>query len=101
MESEKTDIEKSYFKSRNRDTDVEKKCIDLYGGGDEMNWKIGIDLDTPSILYIKLIINEKQVYKHRKLFSSLCGDLNGKEIQKVRILRITGLQYLTLYDLRS
>ena len=43
MESEKTDIEKSYFKSRNRDTDVENKCIDTYGGG-EMNGEIGIDL---------------------------------------------------------
>ena len=24
----------------------------------------------------------RKVYKHRELFSSLCGDLNGKEIQK-------------------
>ena len=45
MESEKPDIEKSYFKSRNRDTDVENKCIDTYGrGGDEMHWEIGMDL---------------------------------------------------------
>ena len=58
----KTDIEKSYFKSRNRATDIENKYIDSYGRrGNEMNWKIGTDLDTPSILCIKLIINEKSV----------------------------------------
>lgn len=73
----------------------------IWEGGNEMNWEIGTDLDTLLMLCVTLIINEKPVYKHGELFSSLCGDLEGKEIQKVRMQRITGLQCLTLYDLRS
>ena len=38
----------SYLQSRNRDTDVENKCMDTRGerGGGGMNWEIGIDIYT-------------------------------------------------------
>ena len=50
------------------------------GRGDEMNWEIGINIYT--LLYIKQITNENLLYSTRELYSMLCGDLNGKEIQK-------------------
>ena len=43
----------SYLQSRNRDTDVENKCMDTKGEGGVMNWGIGIGIYTLSILYIK------------------------------------------------
>ena len=45
------------------------------------NWEIEIDIYTLLILCIKQITNEPTV-QHRELYSVLCGDLNGKEIQK-------------------
>ena len=33
---------------------------------------------------IKHITKENQLIQHRELYSVLCGDLNGKEIQKGR-----------------
>ena len=47
---------------------------------DVMNWEIGIDVY--SLLYIKQITNENLLYSMGN--SVLCGDLNGKEIQKKR-----------------
>ena len=46
-----------------------------------MNWEIGIDIYTLLVLYIKQITNENP---HRELYSILCDDLDGKEIQKKR-----------------
>ena len=38
---------RSYLQSRNRDTDIESKCMDTKGeGGGVMNWEIGIDIYT-------------------------------------------------------
>ena len=70
----------SYLQSRNRETEVQNKCIDTEGRGGA-NWEIGIDTYTPLILHIKQITNEKLLYS-RGLYSMLCGDLSGKEIQK-------------------
>ena len=39
-----------YLQSRNRQTDVEHKCMGKMGG---MNWEIGIDMYRPLILCIK------------------------------------------------
>ena len=47
---------------------------------DVMNWEIWIDVY--SLLYIKQITNENLLYSMGN--SVLCGDLNGKEIQKKR-----------------
>ena len=33
----------SYLQSRNRDTDVENKCMDTKGKGGGRNWEIGIE----------------------------------------------------------
>ena len=53
---------------RNRDTDVENKCMDTewgrcrgVGGGGVMNWEIGIDIYT--LICIKLITNKNLLYK--------------------------------------
>ena len=48
------------LQSRKRDIDVENKGKDTKGGGDGMNWEIGIDIYT--LLCIKLIANENLVY---------------------------------------
>ena len=44
-----------YLQNRNRDTDIENKCMDTKRGkgGSGMNWEIGIDIYTPLILCIK------------------------------------------------
>ena len=36
----------SYLQSRNRDTDIENKCMDTKGDGGGMNLEIGIDIYT-------------------------------------------------------
>ena len=47
------------MQSRNRDTDVENKCMDAkVKGGVWRNWEIGIDIYAILILYIKQIPNE-------------------------------------------
>ena len=45
-----------------------------------MNWEIGTDICTLLILCINQITNEDLLYSTGN--SVLCGDLNGKEIQK-------------------
>ena len=44
-----------YLQSRNRDRDVENKCMNVKGGKGEcgMNWEIEIDIYTLLILCIK------------------------------------------------
>ena len=49
-------------------------------GGGGMNWKIRIDLYTLLILCVNQITNENLLYT--SAYSVLCGNLNGKEIQK-------------------
>ena len=55
------------MQGRNRDTDVENKCMDTTGGkrgkggGGGMNWKIGIDVYT--LICIKWITNKNLLYK--------------------------------------
>ena len=47
------------FASRNRDTDLENKCMETKrGGGDGMNWEIGIDIYTILILSTNCITKE-------------------------------------------
>ena len=45
------------MQSRNRDIDIENKCIPK-GEEGGMNWEAGTDIDTLLILYIKHINNE-------------------------------------------
>ena len=66
----------SYLQSRNRDTDVENKCTDTKGEKG-LEW-IEIGIYTLLIVYIKW----EPAVQHRGLYLMLCGDLNGKEIQK-------------------
>ena len=56
------------MQGRNRDTDVENKCMDTKwgkwwggGGGDVMNWEIGIDIYT--LICVKWITNKNLLYK--------------------------------------
>ena len=63
-----------YLQSRNRDTDVDNKHMDTKGRrGDGMDCEAGIDIYT--LLCIKQIINENQLYSTREFCSVLCGDL--------------------------
>ena len=56
--------------------DVKNKYMyTKWGGGDWMNWQTGTDIHT--LLYTKCVTNENM-----KLYSMLCDDLKGKEIQK-------------------
>ena len=45
-----------------------------------MNWEIGIDIHALLMLFLKYRSNENLLYS-TGLYSMLCGDLNGKEIQ--------------------
>ena len=71
------------MQSRNRDTDVENKCMDTKGereGWDELG---DLDWHIYTIDSIYKIDNKwDPTVKHRELYSVLCGGLNGKEIQK-------------------
>ena len=81
----------SYFNAQKNSTDdlireaeidtreVENKYMDTKVGGGG-NWETGIDTYTLLILCIKQITNENLPYSTG--YSMLCGDLNGKEIQK-------------------
>ena len=55
------------FAARNRDTDVEIKCMDTKGGkwlGEGvMNWEIGIDIYT--LICIKWVTNKNLLYKNK------------------------------------
>ena len=55
----------SYLQSRNRDTDVENKCMDTKEEGGGMNWEIGIDIYILSTVCIKQISNENLLYSTR------------------------------------
>ena len=57
------------LQGRNRDTDVENKCMDTKGGKWQggvgvMNWEIGIDIYT--LICIKWIANKNLLYKINK-----------------------------------
>ena len=66
-------LEKRYrwtsLQGRNRDTDVENKCMDTKGGKRGcvcvcvMNWEVGIDIYT--LICIKQITNKNLLYKKR------------------------------------
>ena len=49
-----------------------------------MSWEMGTDIYT--LLCTKLVI-KKPTVQHRKLYSALCDDLNGKGIQKKEDIR--------------
>ena len=56
------------MQGRNRDTDVENKCMDTKrgkwqggGGGGGMNWEIGIHMYT--LICIKQVTNKNVLYK--------------------------------------
>ena len=55
------------MQSRNRDTDIENKRMDIKGGkrGGGMNWEIGIDIDTLLILCVSMRTNENLLYSSR------------------------------------
>ena len=59
------DLEKwyrrTYMQSRNRDTEIENKCM-IPRGRDGMGWETGIDTYTLLILCIKYIANERVLY---------------------------------------
>ena len=56
--------------------------MDAMGDGrGGLNWEIGIGIYTLLILCIKHVTNEN-LRMARELYSMLCSDLNGKEIQK-------------------
>ena len=70
----------TYLQSRNRDTDIENKCMDNKRGkgGDELgDW----DWHIYTIMY-KIDNLWQPNIQHRELYSMLCGDQNGKEIPK-------------------
>ena len=59
------------MQGRNRDTDVENKCMDTKGekwgvGGGVMNWEIGIDICIKWITYKNLLY--KKINKIKKNF---------------------------------
>ena len=62
--------------SRNRDTEIENKCMDTkQGKRGGMNWEIGIDIYTLLTLRIKQITSENLLYSTGNT-AVLCGDLN-------------------------
>ena len=58
------------LQGRNRDTNVENKCMDTKGGkwwgggGGVMNWEIGIDMYT--LMCIEWMTNKNPLYKKIK-----------------------------------
>ena len=46
------------------------------------DWEIRIDTRTVLVPCIKYVTKENRLLRHREPCSVLCGDLNGKEIQK-------------------
>ena len=74
----------TYLQSRNTDTDVEKECKDtgVGGSGVGMNWEIEIEIDTCYTTRCKTDKCRGHAVEHGELYSGLCGDPNGKEIQK-------------------
>ena len=86
----------SYLQSRNRDTDIEKMGISRRKARGGMSWEFGIDIYRLLILCITLITNENLLYSTGN--SLLCGDLNGKEIQKKRGHRQIYCWFTLLYS---
>ena len=65
-------IQMNQFVGRNRDTEVENKCMDTKGGkprwsggGGVMNWEIGSDMYT--LMCIRLMTNKNLLYIKIKL----------------------------------
>ena len=59
-------VQMIWFAGKNRDADVEKKCMDTKqgkrrGGGGGMNWEIVTDMYT--LMYIKWMTNKNLLYK--------------------------------------
>ena len=52
-------------------------------GGSGVNWEIGVDVCIS--LCTKEVTNENLVCSSRKLYSVLCGDLNGRKSRKEKI----------------
>ena len=53
-------VQMNYLQSRNRDIDVEDKCMDLkVGWRSGMNWEVGIDIYTPCVLCCDFKLNIK------------------------------------------
>lgn len=53
-------LQMNYLQSRNRDIDVEDKCMDLkVGWRSGMNWEVGIDIYTPCVLCCDFKLNIK------------------------------------------
>ena len=50
------------------------------GGG--LNWETGIDMYALLMLCMKQVTNENLLHSTGSSTQCLCGDLNGKEIQK-------------------
>ena len=72
----------NYLQSRNRNTGMENKHMNTKGrreGWDKLgDWdKYIYSIDT-----MYKIDNWESTVEHKELYSVLCGDLNGKEIQK-------------------
>ena len=68
-----------------RDTEAKiqthNKCMDTKGGrGDGMNWELGIGIYTVLIL----CVNIELMRTYRELYSMLCSNLNGDEIQNFK-----------------
>ncbi|CAM9512713.1 unnamed protein product [Rangifer tarandus platyrhynchus] len=71
-----------------RDTEAKiqthNKCMDTKGGsGDGMNREMGIDIYTVSILCINSGLMRTYI-QHRELYSMVCSNLNGEEIQNFK-----------------
>ena len=68
----------SHLENRNRDTDIENKCTDTKGevlGLGDRDWHIYRTRSETE--------NEwEPTVKYREPYSMLCGDINGKEIEK-------------------
>ena len=63
----------SYLQSRNRDTEVENKCMNTKGGrwGGGRNWAIVIDIYTLLILCTKWIISRTYCVAQGTLLNAL------------------------------
>ena len=75
------------LQNRNKGTEVENKCNGYQEGrgGDELKeWNL-----TYTLLCIKQATNENLLYSAGNCWV-LCGDLNGKEIQKSGYMLMSG-----------
>ena len=77
MQNLKKKLAQTILSTKQKQRDGQREQVYGYQGGkgDGVNWEIGTDM------YI-LLIPRKQVTNENLLYSVLCGDLNGREIQK-------------------